>query len=158
MRVRCVSTYVTEEQRAALGRRAYRGAEASGLTVGSEYLVLGLAFEFDADRTTTGPYVLVLDDYGIPKSHDLSLFEVCDSRVSHYWHVRSSRFDSRQIEELMPPELFDILDAADDSARSLDEQDAAFFAALRSPEFVALCTLLRHEFNADDNRLQLPDT
>ncbi len=35
MRVRCVSDYVTERQRAALGRRQYQGTLALGLTIGT---------------------------------------------------------------------------------------------------------------------------
>lgn len=50
MRVRCVSDYVTEQQRAAFGRRQYQGTLALGLTIGTEYLVLGLGFEADPDH------------------------------------------------------------------------------------------------------------
>ena len=146
MRVRCVSDYVTEQQRAALGRRQYQGSLAVGLTVGEEYLVLGLEFVVDPDQFDTGPYVIVLRNHGVPVAYDLCLFEVIDPRASRYWEVRTVQFAGRQIVELLPPTLFDELSTTDDDERSSVEQDEAYFAYLDSDAFRHVCTLLRDEF------------
>ena len=42
MKARYVSDYFTEQHRAALGRSQHQAGLALGLTIGAEYLVLGL--------------------------------------------------------------------------------------------------------------------
>ncbi len=146
MKVRCISDYVTEQQRAALGRRQYQGSLAPGLTIGAEYLVLGLGFEADPDHATTGPYVTILLERVGPKAYDLCLFEVTDPRVSRYWQVRALQFGGRQIVELLPPALFEALSTTDNDERSAEEQDETYFAFLESDAFEHICALLRDEY------------
>jgi hypothetical protein len=142
MRVRCVSDYVTEQQRAALGRRQYQGNLELGLTIGAEYLVLGLGFEADSNHGTTGPNVTVLLENGSPGGYDLCLFEVIDPRVSRYWEMCILEFDSRQIVELLPPTF----PKATVDALDHDAQDKAYIAFLASDAFRDTCALLKDEF------------
>jgi hypothetical protein len=147
MKVRCVSDYVTEEQRAALGRGKYQVGIDTRLTIGEEYLALGLTFEADPDHFMTGPYVHILLDNGNFALCDLCLFEITDPRASRYWEVRTAQFDSRQIVELLPPYLSGILSIADEDERPTWEQDEGYFAALNSPEFRQVCELLQREYD-----------
>jgi hypothetical protein len=147
MKVRCISDYVTEEQRAALGRGKYQGSIDNRLTIGAEYLVLGLTFEADPDRFTTGPYVHIPLDNGNVALCDLCLFAITDPRASRYWEVRTAQFDNRQIVELLPPHLSGILSIADEDERPTWEQDKSFFAALSSSEFRQVCELLQSEYD-----------
>jgi hypothetical protein len=81
MKVRCLSDYLTEQQRAALGRRPYQGDVEWGVTIGEEYLVLGLTFEADPEHATTGPYVHLLLQKGDVlnvRRYDLALLAITD--------------------------------------------------------------------------------
>jgi hypothetical protein len=146
MRVRCVSDYVTEEQRAALGRRKYRGSLEPGLSIGAEYLVLGMTFEADPRHVSTGPYVMVLMKDREPATYDLCLFEIIDPRVSRYWEVHTVQFDGRQIVDVRPLALFGPLDITDDDERDWEKQEEAYDAFLNSDAFRDTCALLRAEF------------
>lgn len=146
MRVRCVSDYVTEQQRAALGRRQYQGSLAAQLTIGAEYVVLGLSFEFDPEHYSTGPYVTVLLESGVPARYDMCLFEVTDPRASRYWEVSILLFGGRQITELAPPVPVGAFYRRNDETCSPEEQDEDYFAFLGSSSFAQVCELLQGEY------------
>ncbi len=148
MKLRCVSDYVTEQQRAALGRRPYQGHLEWGLTVGQEYLVLGLTFEADPEHFRTGPHVDLLlktGDVLNVRSYDLCLFEISDPRASRYWEVRTREFGDRQIVDLLPPPLADAIYPSEGDARTFEEADEAWSAFLGSDEFRHLCDALQRE-------------
>jgi hypothetical protein len=128
MRVRCISD---RDQR---------------LTVGQDYLVLGLTFEFDpGQRVCVGPQVYVLLDSGRLALCDLAVLQITDPHASRYWQVRLVSFENRQYVDILPPELFSMLNVEEDDQRSGLEQDRAFFEALRSDEFRRVCALLQAE-------------
>lgn len=88
MKVRCISDYVTPDQRAALGRKSYQGTLALGLTIGKEYLVYALEYIADPDHFQTGLYVIIQPDVGWLVRYELCLFEITDPRPSRYWELR----------------------------------------------------------------------
>lgn len=55
MRVRCIATSLSSRQRERLGRRVYLDTEVAALTIGKEYLVLGLEFMADMPVSERGP-------------------------------------------------------------------------------------------------------
>lgn len=89
MRVRCIATSLSSRQRERLGRRVYLDTEVAALTIGKEYLVLGLEFMADNARIRTGPYVWVVADEGGLKWYDLGLFTITDPRISRHWVLRT---------------------------------------------------------------------
>ncbi|HET7106538.1 MAG TPA: hypothetical protein VFI38_07000 [Candidatus Acidoferrum sp.] len=86
MRVRCISTYPSEEQIQRLGKSFFRD-QAFHIEVGKDYIVLGLAFSAGSNI----PFISVVGQYGKLGHAPLSLFEVIDARVSKYWEVRVMR-------------------------------------------------------------------
>jgi hypothetical protein len=151
MNVRCISDYITPEQRAALGRGKYQGMLAQGLTIGREYLVLGLSFIADADHFQTGSYVLIQPDIGTIASYDLCLFEITDPRPSRYWRVQARRDEAGERVTLYPPGLLDPTTIAEDDPRNGEELDEAWFAYLASDEYERIWTMLQDEFAAPDS-------
>jgi hypothetical protein len=156
VKVRCRSDYFTEQQRSALGRRPQQGHVAWGVTIGEEYLVLGLTFETDPEHATTGPYVLLLLQNGgllNVRQYDLGLFTISDPRASRYWKVGVREFAGRQITEVLPPILADALYPRPDAgqaASSSEDEDDAWFEFLDSGAFRHLCGLLQDESASAD--------
>jgi hypothetical protein len=151
VKVRCLADYLTALERGALGRRHYQEHLAWGVTIGEEYLGLGLTFEADPDHATTGPYVHLLlrnGDVLNLRRYDLALFTITDPRASRYWEVGTREFNGRQIVEMMPPllagKLYLPAEAGQVSSDSEDEDDA-WFAFLDSAAFRRLCDLLQDE-------------
>jgi len=148
MKVRCESLHLTEEQRMKLGVSIPLVDYAYALTVGQEYLVLGLSFQADPKHVETGAYVYVpLGDKGVGTCA-LGLFAITDPRVSRYWQIRTSRFDQMTIVDLLPPPLFAMLNIADDETRTSEQIDAAYAAALVSSEYKHIYQLLKNEFES----------
>jgi hypothetical protein len=151
VKVRCLSDDLTEQQRLALGRRPQQGHLAWGVTIGEEYLVLGLTFEADPEHATTGPYVLLLLQNGDVlnvRQYDLGLFTITDPWVSRYWKVGVREFAGRQMAEVLPPLLADALyprAVAEHVSSSSEDEDDAWFAFLDSAAFRRLCSLLQDE-------------
>lgn len=147
MRVRCIADRLTDQQLTALGRPRYRGGLAWGITIGDEYLGLGLTFAVDPNYPRTGPYVHLLlkrDDVLNVGGYDLGLFTITDLRPSQYWKVRACEYYGSQLVNLLPPVLAAELYASTDatSEDSLDESDR-WFAYLDSEAFRQLCDLLQ---------------
>lgn len=83
MRVKCISTYPTEEQVQRLGKSFYRN-QAFHIEEGKDYVVLGI--EFSADSSI--PFISIVGQYGKLNHAPLSLFEVVDARLSRHWEIR----------------------------------------------------------------------
>ncbi len=101
MRVRCLQQRPSENQVAALGSRYYR-SQSFHLTVGKEYVAIGLDLAVDSNVHGTGVWVHLVSDQGNLIWAPLALFEVTDRRVSKYWEARV--FDKGL--KLWPPSLF----------------------------------------------------
>jgi hypothetical protein len=98
MRVRCIATTVTPRQRDRLGRRAYVDVQTPDLTVGKDYVALGLKFIADFARVRTGAYVWVLADSDAqPEWFDLCLFTVTDPRMSRHWVMRTEGIAQEEV-------------------------------------------------------------
>jgi hypothetical protein len=85
MKIRCVSTTISEEQAHQLDieqhvNRDYRGF----VVIGKEYTVYGLSIRGQ------GIWVEMLGEgFAFPVSAPLCLFEIVDGRVSKYWEARN---------------------------------------------------------------------
>jgi hypothetical protein len=145
MRVRCVSNYLNEEQRAALGRRQYQGRLDTRLTIGKEYLVLAIQFRSDPRHYDTGPSVDILLEDGTMAQCELDLFEVSDPHASRHWQVHVRPFDGTHIVQLLPAELLPILNWVGDGSLDPVEQDVQYYEALRSDTFRRVVTTLDEE-------------
>jgi hypothetical protein len=84
MRVRCVNRELTDEQRALL-KAPSRFRPNHRLTVGKEYLVLGVVSIIDSPQYgNTALFEIVDDDRGFVLFPAV-FFEVTDSRCSSFW-------------------------------------------------------------------------
>jgi hypothetical protein len=119
------------------------------LTLGQDYLVLGLSFEFGTAFTAECRLHLLLEHGGIASS-DLAQFEITDPRTSRFWRIRMGQFDGRQFVDLLPPELVTVIHVDDRDERTSEEQDIAVLEALRSAEFRRICTVLENECRSSD--------
>lgn len=90
MKVRCVFTTMNDAQRQELALNPFQQMDQRGsLTVGKEYLVLGLEFEVDPAGFETGTYVWIVPDVGYVVRFRLLYFEITDPQVSRYWQAQS---------------------------------------------------------------------
>ena len=87
MRVRCVREYPSEEQIAHLGPNFYRN-QSFPITVGKEYLVLGIETYNNSVAYGTCVGIQYKTDDGNLLSTPIILFEITDPRVSNYWEAR----------------------------------------------------------------------
>ncbi|MEW9899033.1 hypothetical protein ABWL39_10425 [Chitinivorax sp. PXF-14] len=81
MRVSCVATTLSVEQKRVLGVGISENPLFQ-LTIGSAYVVLGLAYQVGY---YAGPILQVRDDFGKCVFAPLCLFDIVDSRPSKYW-------------------------------------------------------------------------
>lgn len=87
MRVKCISTYPTQEQIDKLGEGFYPNQDFH-LTVGKEYLAIGIQFEIGSPKWGTGAWIQLVSDYGRLSFAPLCLFEITDGRLSQLWVTR----------------------------------------------------------------------
>jgi len=87
MKVKCVQAYPTPEQIAKLGPDFLK-RQTFGVTVGEEYLVLGLQFQINSTLFGTGVVIQFINDDGHIGFAPLYLFEIIDGRPSKYWEAR----------------------------------------------------------------------
>lgn len=120
------------------------------LTIGQEYLALGLSFECAPGTFVSRPSVHILLEQGGVAQGDLAQFEITDPRTSRFWQVRMGQFEGRQFVDLLPPELFAVLTVDDRDERTSEELDMTFFEALGSTEFQRVCALLENEYQRSD--------
>lgn len=85
MRVNCLATGLSDEEKIVLGIKLSENPLFQ-LTVGSVYLVLGLACQVGY---YAGPVIQVQDDFGKCIFVPICLFEVVDSRPSAHWVAKS---------------------------------------------------------------------
>jgi hypothetical protein len=122
MRVRCVKSQLSAEQRSSFGP-AYSKAQTFEATVGTDYDVLGVVVTLNAPARGTGAYVVVSSDPERPSLVPLVLFEVLDPRVSPQWRLTATHDEI----DLLPAEL-----ARDHFFDLLSERDPTALADLRS--------------------------
>jgi hypothetical protein len=115
------------------------------LSIGQEYLVLGLSFEFAPGTFVSRLSVHLLLENGAVAEGDLAQFEITNPRTSRFWRIRTGQFDGRQFVDLLPPELFAILTIDDRDNCTSEEQDVAGLEALGSAEFQRVCAVLENE-------------
>ena len=84
MRVRCINEELTEEEVKATGLPPGRW----DLTVGKEYLVLGITIPLGNPAHPRGVGLEIERDGGTVLTIPLALFEITDDRVSRFWKAR----------------------------------------------------------------------
>ena|SRR5215813_6375975 len=102
MKVKCLAEYPNAEQRSRLGK-GFNEKQDFHVTVGREYVVLGMEFYVDSSTRGTGVWVAFLCDYEHLTSAPLCMFTITDPRVSRFWECRDS--DSNII-VLWPPSFY----------------------------------------------------
>ena len=87
MKTKCISRELTEEQRLlfkvpALFRSVYQ------ISIGREYLVLGISFAISSPVYGTTALLEIVDDPGHCLSVPAALFKIVDSQCSSFWEAR----------------------------------------------------------------------
>ena len=87
MRTKCISRELTEEQRLlfkvpALFRSVYQ------ISIGREYLVLGISFVVCSPVHGTTALLQIVNDAGNCSFVPAALFEIVDGRCSSFWEAR----------------------------------------------------------------------
>jgi hypothetical protein len=87
MRVKCINRELTEEQRLLfkvppLFRTKYQ------ISIGKEYLVLGISFEVNSPVYGNMALLEIVNDADLCLSVPAALFEIVDSRCSSFWEAR----------------------------------------------------------------------
>jgi hypothetical protein len=128
MKVICARTLLSEEQIATYNTswREEGGDHRRALTVGKEYLVYGLTFNYENTRSESGVYVLIVPDHGYLMLFRLAYFRISDSHVSSSWHVGQTH--SGEV-ALYPAPFFD--DNFLESYSTLDERSPEEIPELR---------------------------
>jgi hypothetical protein len=83
------------------------------LTIGQDYRVLGLSFEYAPDPFLSRPYVHILLEQGRVAQGDLAQFESTNPRTSRFWQIRTGQFGERHFVDTLPPEFFAVFSVAD---------------------------------------------
>jgi hypothetical protein len=84
MKIKCKNRELTEEQRAIL-KAPSRFSPTHALTLGKEYLVLGIVSIIDSPQYGNTALFEVVNDDGQFVLFPAVLFEVTDARCSSYW-------------------------------------------------------------------------
>jgi hypothetical protein len=135
MRVKCTNRELTEEQRALL-KAPTRFRPTHALTVGKEYLVLGIVSIIDSPQYGNTGLFEIVNDQDHLVLYPAVLFEVTDARCSSYWRAAVSGDGSVTLrpEELYREFFHDDLSEGDPATRQVFR---AMVAKLES-EFPAL--------------------
>ena len=122
MKAKCISRELTEEQRLlfkvpALFRSIYQ------ISIGREYLVLGIWFAISSPAYGTLALLEIVNDAGRYRSIPAALFEIVDSRCSSLWEAR---FHESGAVTMWPSEFYrtyfhDDLSNGDPQARKIFE-------------------------------------
>lgn len=86
MRVRCISTKLTSDQKHLL--RITGASPDHQIIPGQTYLVLGITFSFPDEPHGGGVQYQILNDFGKCRSIPSCLFEMHDPRCSKHWIAR----------------------------------------------------------------------
>ena len=135
MRIRCINRELTEEQRGLL-KAPSRFRPTHALTVGKEYLVLGIVSIIDSPQYGNTALFEIVNDGGQFVLFPAMLFEVTDARCSSYWRAAVSGDGSVTLrpEELYREFFHDDLSEGDPATREVFQATVAKLEA----EFPAL--------------------
>lgn len=86
MRVECIATSLTDEQKIQLKMEASNTVYQ--IVPGNTYLVLAITFMLPAEPHGGGVHYQILNDFGDCRSVPAYLFRVADARASRYWVAR----------------------------------------------------------------------
>lgn len=100
MKIKCVSVSLNEDQLYVLGKHANVKNNFS-LSVGKEYVVFGLTFEFL--ESGNGCFVQILSDSNHLVHVPIILFEIIDNRMSKFWELKN--FPDGNV-AIWPPTLY----------------------------------------------------
>jgi hypothetical protein len=89
MKVRCTNRELTDDQRVLL-KAPSRFRPSHALTVGKEYLVLGIVSIIDSPQYGNTALFEIVDDQDHFVLYPAVLFEVTDTRCSSYWRAAVS--------------------------------------------------------------------
>jgi len=126
MRVKCISTFPSEEQIAELGKEFYRERDFH-LTLGKEYVVFALEFHRESKTLGTGAWVAILTDFDVLTTVPLCLFNLTDGQLSRHWRAEVLK---DQTVLISPPLL--LRDFFYEELAELEGQAVADFNRLRS--------------------------
>ena len=90
MKIRCINRELTEEQRTLL-KASSRFRPIHRLTVGKEYLVLGIISIIDSPQYGNSALFEIVNDHGQFVIIPAILFEVSDPRCSCYWRAAAHK-------------------------------------------------------------------
>lgn len=85
MKIKSISLKLNETELHILGKHP-SAKNHFHITVGKEYTVFGLTFEFN--EFGNGCFVQIISDYNHLLHVPIALFEIIDSRISKYWEIR----------------------------------------------------------------------
>src|SRR5438874_13551930 len=105
MRGVCISTQLTEKQRIDAGVNVTMNSNYN-MTVGREYLVIGLSFIKGSDVYGTTVLFEVEDDSGLCISTPAVLFKITEATPSRWWKAREEEDGFRLWPEEMYGEYF----------------------------------------------------
>jgi len=120
MKIKCTNRELTEEQRALL-KAPSRFRPIHALTLGKEYLVLGLVNIIDSPQYGNTALFEIVNDGGQLVLFPAILFEVTDARCSAYWRAAVSGDGSVTLrpEELCREFFHDDLSEGDPATREV---------------------------------------
>ena len=87
MKVKCVAKDLTEEQKKILRVPPNIDPGCGTLTIGKDYLVLGITYEISLYYWTSVVFEIE-DDIGSSSSAPICLFEIVDPRPSVFWRAQ----------------------------------------------------------------------
>lgn len=130
MKVICTRRYPTKEQNLILGNNE-NNETPYALTIGQEYVVLGVSFQL-VTRINKGVIFMLRDDFSRCAFVPACLLEVSDPRLSQYWRAQKIR----DFDMFLAPEEFFIEYLIDDLSEGVAESKRIFDH---------VCTLLERE-------------
>ena len=87
MRVKCLKRELTEEQRLLFKVPPLLNSKHQ-ISIGEEYIVLGISFEVNSLVYGNAALLEIADDAGRCRSIPAALFEIVDGRCSSFWEAR----------------------------------------------------------------------
>ncbi len=88
MKVRCLKNLIDDDLAEKVGLPDCGFRNYQSVTVGKEYVVLGLSYDPIAEYHAGKPFVDIKNDNGDLSTVPIYMFEVVDETVSMYWQVK----------------------------------------------------------------------
>lgn len=88
MRVKCIHNIIDDELAKRVGLANGQPVDYSDITIGKEYIVLGLCYYPASPYYAGKPTLEIKDDTGELTTIPLFMFEIIDSTPSKYWQIR----------------------------------------------------------------------